>query len=196
MPLSRFIDLTCNDYRGAVVIEGNPPESEIESAIDVIRNQYADTTGDGEFRHYLALYKSITHIDLTLSQVAKLVETMRQAYNPLLAQALNKLVSANFVFDISKPAEYDELLNRCIRRSNGSKIERDLKKMQYDALIKKFSDQNKKPVPEYFIDTLIALSNHAGNHLSAETITVYEFCKRLKMLNDQAEKSKTKRRRA
>jgi hypothetical protein len=183
LPLSRFIDLVVKDYKGAVIIEGNPPEHEINLAIEEIRQQYADAIGDAEYKHYLILFRQIAEIELTLSEIYSFVETMRSVYHPLLAKALNSLLKTNFEFDVTKKDEYDKLLDRCLRRSNGFKIDRDLKLLRYRSIEEKLKKDNHKPSEEYFTEMLITLSDHAKFHLTPDNITVGEFCNRIQKLN-------------
>lgn len=186
MPLSRWMDLIVDGYSGAVVKSGNPPEHEIAKAENELRIQYADAIGDAEYRMYVNAIKEVASLEMTLSQIHNLVRALADTYVPQFVKALNKLLHSNLVFDVTKPQEYDESLQRAIRRSAGLKIRRDLKQAALVKMEEKYNGTGKVS-REYYLGVLISLSNDAGFRMNENDITVWEFCERIKRLNRKNE---------
>jgi hypothetical protein len=190
LPLSRWIDLTVNGYNYAVVKSGNPPEHEVLNIISFLRQEYADAAGDGQYKMYCNLIKEITEKEITLTEIHNLVETLRDVYNPLLAKALNKLLGASLVFDVTKPNEYDKNLDRAINRSKSISINIALKNISLKAMEEKYAGSNLKPSNEYYLGILITLREDNGYHISPENITVWEFCEMIRRYNIKSKKKK------
>lgn len=182
LPLSRWIDVSVDGYLRALVKEGNPPELELKLAEHELRIQYSDAAGDHQYRLYVNLVNEISRLEILLKQIESLINTLRDVYNPVLAKELNSLLSTSFKLDISKPEEYDKLLDRCYRRSRGYNVTIALKKTALAEMEKKYQGQLSKPSREYYMGSLIALSDDAGYPLS-DQITVWEFLERIKRYN-------------
>lgn len=180
------MDLIVDGYSGAVVKSGNPPEHEIAKAENELRIQYADAIGDAEYRMYVNAIKEVASLEMTLSQIHNLVRALADTYVPQFVKALNKLLHSNLVFDVTKPQEYDESLQRAIRRSAGLKIRRDLKQAALVKMEEKYNGTGKVS-REYYLGVLISLSNDAGFRMNENDITVWEFCERIKRLNRKNE---------
>lgn len=190
MPLARWIALTVDGYEGAVVKSGNPPRHELLEAIHNLRTQYADAIGDGEYRLYCNLIKEITELELTLTQIDSLVGTLRNAYTPVLAGALNRLLRTSFTFDITRLEDYDRNLDRCLNRAKGYKISVDLKKASLAAIEKKHKNAGATPTREYYESVLITLEDEAKFPLDPESLTVWQYCERLRRYNKKSEQLK------
>jgi hypothetical protein len=184
LPLSRFIDLTVDGYLRAIVKEGNPPEIELKKAESVIRIQYADASGDHQYKMYCTLLKEITDLEITLLEIHSLVNTLKEVYHPFLAKALNELLRSNLVFDVMNPEEYDRNLIRAINRSKGIKINIDLKTIAFKAVETKYTESGGKATREYYMGILITLSEA---YPLSDNITVWEFCERIKRFNKKHE---------
>lgn len=192
IPLSRWMDLTVDGYKQALVKQGNPPEHELLKAENTLRVQYADAIGDHEYRIYCNSIKEITRLEIILAQVHNLVNTLREVYHPLIAEKLNRLLQSNLVFDINDPEQYDINLQRALNRSKSIKISIDLKKITVVKLEDKYTAHGEgKSTREYYMGILIELSDSAGYPLS-DNITVWEFCERIKKHNKKAEVLNTK----
>lgn len=183
MPLARWIDLTVDGYTKALVKEGEPPEHELRIAEQDLRIQYSDAAGDQQYRLYINLSKEITELEITLLQIEKLIDTLRTAYHPVLAKELNRVGRFSLVYDVTKPKQYDENLDRAFRRSRGLNVTLQLKRIKITEIEKKYSAKNGGPVTrEYYMGMLIVLSDEAGYPLN-DQITVWEFLERIRRYN-------------
>ena len=182
LPLSRWISLTVDGYLHALVKDGTPPEAELRKAEHDLRIQYSDAAGDNQYRHYINLVNEITRLEITLLQVESLINTLRHAYHPLLAKELNRICGTSFSFDISKPEQYDLNLDRCFRRSRGHNLAINLNKIKIQEIEKKYKGDGGTATREYYMGTLIILSDEAGYPLT-DQISTWEFLERIRRHN-------------
>jgi hypothetical protein len=191
LPLSRWIDLTVDGYTKAIIKEGDPPQIELIKAENNLRIQYADAIGDHEYRLYCSIAKEITEQQIILTQIQNLVDTLRGVYQPVLAKELNRIMRTSFVFDVHNGVEYDKTLDRIINRSKGIRINMDLQTIRLKKLEEKYQSGG-KPTREYYIGILLTLSDAAKRDLS-DSMTVWEFCERIKRHNKANEIKPLKR---
>lgn len=176
----------------ALVISGNPPMEELQKAEHLLRLQYADAVGNYEYIMYANVMKEVTRLEVTLAQIEELIKILRKAYHQNLVNDLSQLLNYKVVLDVMKPEEYDNALDRALRRSKGIKLAIDFKKMELAGIEKKFESGNHASASrEHYLGVLIALSNDAKYPVT-ELITVWEYCERLRIYNKKAELSKPK----
>lgn len=180
------MDFTVDGYLKALVKEGNPPEHELLTAGNELMVQYADAIGDAEYRMYCGVIKEIGKLELTLSQIHSLVNTLKDVYSPVFVKELNRLLKTDFLLDVNNPAEYDKILSRFLNRSKIFKIRIDLKRIELGKLEQKYKVEEGKANREYYMGVLISLSDDAGIQLT-DNITVWEFCERIKRCNRKNE---------
>lgn len=168
----------------ALVISGQVPEAELLKTEMDLRVQYADAMGDGEYRLYCETLKEITRMEITVAQIRELVKSLKDVYVEKFTALLNDLLHTKFVFDVSKPAEYDKTLSRVLARSKELELRIGLKRAALQQIEKKF-DGGGKPTREYYLGILIHLSDIAGYEIK-ENITVWAFCQRINQANKAA----------
>lgn len=187
LPLSRWMDLVVDGNRFALVKSGEPPLAELYKTEADLRVQYADAIGDNEYRLYCNHINEITRHEITLAQIQSLVAALREAYVPAFEQSLNRLLLTSFKLDVTKPDEYDKTLQRALNRSKGIKLTIDLKRLSIAKLEEKYTGgTGQKATREYYMGILIDLSD-AAHYPLADTITVWEFCERIRKHNKKAD---------
>jgi hypothetical protein len=186
MPLNRFIDVVVDDNFAALIITGYPPIEDLMTAWAQIKGEYADASEQQEHRMFISLFKEVNILALNLQTINCLVEMLEQIYVPEFASALNKLLNTSFQFDPTDPVKYKSTLKNCLMRSKAIKINMDLKRLQLEAMQGKVDEPDKKVTREYFQSILITLSNHVKYQVQ-DSITVYEFCDRMKRYNRECE---------
>jgi hypothetical protein len=184
LPLTNYVNCLVNDNLYALVIEGQAGADVgvLQMAWLGIQQQYADAVGDSEYSHYLTLYRDVHVLNAKYEMVKEILNLMQVHYDDRLAKIINDELSTSFVFDWNNQEEYNKTIQRCINRSKALKLRMDMVKASYEAIQSKF-EQGKKPDRNYFQSILITLSDHAGYHIT-DQITVYEFCDRIKRLNN------------
>jgi len=187
----------------ALIISGLPTEEELQKAWETISGQYIERIGSNEYKMFLAIYKEISILKITLDQVNFIAArenkekgippgVLRLYYVEELAMELNKLVGANFKFNNNDPQSYHADLDRSINRSKSIKIQLDLKLLSFEAIEKKnIASGKEKPSREYFTSVMVTLSDFAKYQLP-DTIKMGEYCERLKRFNKACEQSKKK----
>lgn len=177
LPLCKFIECTVDGNLAALITGGLPAEEQLLLAWADINEQYADAMGDNDHKLINKLFKDITILAIDYGQIQALIEVLRNhRYNPL-EERLNSLLYTNFKFADNRQKELDT----CYRLSKSILVKIDLKTAQQEALKAKQVNGN-KPTREYFFFWLINLSDHA-RYPVPDTITVFEFCERIKRFN-------------
>lgn len=189
LPLNRFIDIMVDDNYAALVITGYPSEQDLLAAWLQIQGEYADAIGDNEHRMYISLFKEVTLLNVTLKTINYLVEILEKVYYSEFVKNLNKLLNTTFQLDPADPVKYKATLKNFLMRSKAIKINLDMKEMQLKALQEKNQEPGKKATREYFQSILITLSDHATYQIH-DSITVFEFCDRIKRFNKYCEQVK------
>lgn len=195
LPLYLFINCAVDKNIHSLVIEGEVEKEKLELAFADIQGQYSDMMGDTEYKHYTTIVKNLAIANCTIDQVEECIAALRLfPYQPGF-EVLNKLLNYDFKLNYENKEEYYKQLDRAYRRSRGLVISRDLLQRQFEATKDKFKgDGNKEITRAYFIDWLIALSNHVQTTIT-DQITVYEFCKRVKDFNHYVERQQHGRNR-
>jgi hypothetical protein len=189
LPLSNYIDGTVNGNISAIIKSGVCQDDiELLQAWADINQQYAEAIGDHEQKLFLSLYKEVNKLAIVIDEVAKLVSLLEKYYVKEFADILNNILGTTFKFEVKDPESYDKDLKRCLTRSKGYKVQLDLKASQLKA-IQERQRPGVGPTHEYYQSVLITLSDHAGYRVD-NSITVFEFCDRIKRLNKQLEEAK------
>jgi hypothetical protein len=158
--------------------------------------QFADAIGNHEFIMFKNVFRDITVLSINLANVSMMIDVLRNIYTQAIADRLNKALGTKVVFNQLTPDAYQKALDGCVMRSKSIKIKIDLLEMQQNAMKAKH-EQGGAANWEYYQSMLITLSDHVKYELR-ETITVYEFCTRVKRFNkhcDDLEKQKLKLKR-
>lgn len=187
LPLSKFIEVYVDNNLYALVIEGEADLEKLNEAWNVIVEQYNAALGDEEQKMYQLLLADLTNLTIDYTIINELVQVLVLRYHKPFADEINSILRTSFAFNWDKPEQYREELKRCERRSNSIKTQIKLKQAEFDSIEKRVTDKNEnpnsKPSREYFISVLINLSNHSKYQIS-ENINVYEFCTRIRNLNE------------
>lgn len=185
LPLVNYIDCVVNGNLYALVIDGIAPENSealLGSAWMDIQQQYADAVGDSEYSHYLFTYRDLHVLNATYQMVQGVLDVMRYHYDERLAGIINDSLSTSFIFDPNNQEEYNKTIQRCINRSKALKLRMDMVRASYEAMQSKF-EGSQKPDKNYFSSILTTISDFVGYQVTNQ-ITVFEFCDRIKRLNN------------
>lgn len=192
LPLSRFIDVLVDQNIYALIITGKPSDIELLEAWSDIQIQYADAIKDNETRMLATLGKELNRLKITHQQILDAIKVLKNYYTPQFANMLNKLLSTSFKFDVRLKEDYDNDLKRAANRSKGIMIAIQLKQKAYDAMRTKFGTSDQKVTREYFQGILITLSDFVQYRVG-DNIAVFEFCDRIRRLNQHNETIKNKK---
>lgn len=177
LPLCKFIECAVDGNLAALITAGLPTQEQLLLAWAEINDQYADAMGDNDHKLLNKLFKDITILSIDYGQIQALIEALRNHRYKPFEERLNTLLYTNFKFADNRQKELDT----CHRLSKSILVKIDLKTAQQEALKAKQTSGN-KPTREYFFSWLINLSDHA-HYPVPDTITVFEFCERIKRFN-------------
>lgn len=187
LPLRVFIEVSCNDNLAALILSGFPSELELFNAWQTIKEEYALAMGNQDQALYVNLFKQVQKLQLTIEQIDIAVNVLKWVYVEAFAVQLNKLLNTTLHFPVNDPGTYEKNLKKCISLAKRFQITIDMKLAQLEAMQKTMAKADSGDVKavnkEYFYSILITLSDHAEYPIH-DTITVYEFCERIRRLND------------
>lgn len=191
LPLNRFIDIIVDENILALVISGRPTDEQLNKAWEDISLQYADAIKDNEYKLVTSLQKEINTLTITYNLIQEAIKTLKDFYTKQFAVELNALLKSSFKFDIRFPDDYDNDLKRAKGRSKGILLQLQIKQSAYDAIATK-RNSGGKATREYFSGILITLSDYVKYRIG-EDITVFEFCDRIRRVNQYYESQKLKK---
>lgn len=189
LPLNRFIDAAVDSNLSALIVRGFPARHDLYEAWQNIISEYSDALGDAENKLYLSLSKEVAILSITLKQIEMLIKVLSDVYYPPFVDELNKMLRIKYQFDPSDPEDYGKKLKSCFNRSRSIKIEIDLKSSRLQAMEEKHASKKSPYTRQYFQSVLITISDYAKYQIP-DTITVYEYCERLRRFNDYCEQMK------
>jgi len=193
LPLNKFIDVVVDGNIYALVISGDPTKDQLLQAWNDIVLQFADAIKDQESRLFFQKERELNIIRLTHHQILECIKLLERIYAKQFADMLNRLLGSSFKFNVLTAQEYDKELRAAYSRSKGIKIDMNLKEMAYEKMKQKFEETGKKPTREYYQGVLITLSDYARYPILETTITVYEFCERIRRINYINDQQKMKK---
>jgi hypothetical protein len=186
LPLHCFIDCLVDGNLARLVIEGEPEPGELLKAWQAIQVQYADAMKDKEYMHFVVTQRQVLELQVFIGQVELLINELTSFYVAAFHAKLNKSMRHEFKLDPSNPEQYDGELLRAKRRTQGFKIDLQLKEDALHKLEARMSGKGSTPTREYFITLKVRLQNQLKREISFD-MTTYEFCETIRQAKDEAE---------
>lgn len=186
LPLRAFIDCAVDGNLKVLILEGKVPDDILHAAWSDLQESYTELLGGAEARLSLNLYKRIHKLSANLVQVHVLLQVLQDYYVKEFAAHLNNLLNTAFPFDVTNEEQYNQNLQSCITRSKKLEIDLELKKENWEQIQKGSDKAGEKVTREYFIEVLVALTNHSKVPIT-DAISTYEYCHRIKQLNKYLE---------
>ncbi len=191
LPLRIFINCLVEDNLSLLIITGTPTPDQLEDAWEKISDEYTTALGDNEFKLCLILQKEVAQLTTSFKLVHYAVGILQMVYYKELAEELNKLLGTAYHFDVKNPKAYKRELQLCLSKAKQYKMKLDIKSKNLEVIESKQKGKSQKPTKAYFQSILISLSDHA-KYAIPDTITVYEYCERIRRLNQYVEQTKKK----
>jgi len=189
LPLKIFIKCLCDKDPDQLIIKGKPPKEELTQAWVNILQEYSDAVGSNEHKLYLSLYREVSLLKINFDLTEVLIEILELEDTQFWKDELNKIHGTQFRFGEEKHND----LRRIASRNKALKVQIDLKLIQFNEIEKKHRFKQEEPANEnYYNSILITLSDHAKYQI-LDSITVFEFCERIKRLNKYYETLKNKK---
>lgn len=188
MPLRIFVKCSCEKDLKYLVRSGAPTEAQLAEAWVNIVQEYSDAIGSHEYRLYLSLYKEVSLLKIDYEMAKAAIEILELCDDNRIKDSLNKILMTTFKFGDNKFEE----LRKCKSRIKNFKIQIDLKVIQFNEIEKKNRGVKKEVDEKYYESLLITLSDYAKYRI-IDSISVFEFCERIKRLNAYHETLKKKK---
>ena len=170
--LDTFIRCLIHKDFSGLVIKGNPPEIDIQSAWDYLYAEYCDLSGSVSEKRILSLGREIGMMEAKLLTIRTCVLVLSLRYSQRMVDLLAKN-GYKYPLNYANREEYMHTLDMILKRSRTISITIEQKVYEHNKLKKKYEGQ---PVTEeYFDELLVELSRFMGDMLHKDQITVTEF---------------------
>jgi hypothetical protein len=180
--LETFLDcLYENDFSG-LVIDGQPTEEEIKSAWQKIYLEYCTLIQDGQYNEVFELTKDINTTNAKITLVDGIVKHLVVGFDQELVTVLNAFSLRCDLREEDYPDAVIKKLNGVISRAKKWLIGLELNEQKL-SLIQ--SENTEKTTRDYFDDMMLLINKYNGYHVRKTELTVTEFCKTIKKLNEQ-----------
>lgn len=176
------MSVTIDKNLSALIISGYPPIAELVIACNKMIEQFADEMGDQETRLYNRLYAEINSLNIDYEIIETLVPLLRRIYYKPFCDKLNEILKHDFDFDYTDQEDYQDDLDRCMKRAKSILISRDMKKLTFEQ-IEKDSKGGQPATKENYLGMLLQLSEMTHYHLAPGDITAWEYCQLVKKWN-------------
>jgi hypothetical protein len=180
LDLERFLDVLYDKEFDRLIIEGSPPEQAIKDAWNKIYLQYSEMAGDGSYNEALDKTTKVNLLNGKIFLINGIVQHLKMGFDPELVKMLNFM---GYPCDLKLGDDPEPKLKQVIARAKRLVIEmetaqRDLEKLQAIATTGTGRD--------YYDDWLDALSRHRAYTVKAKDITVTQFFKAIKRVNEES----------
>lgn len=182
LPLYLFIDCMVDDKIHSLVISGNPTPEELQDAWADILMEYNEVMADNEGKLFFSLHKQILQKEIELRMIDHALFVLKSEYIPRLVDTLNKLFSSGILLDPTDQDDYHNKLQIFRNLKASILMNRDMKRIQYEAIQAKRSQSSQRPDRRYFQTILLNLSDYVKYEVD-ENISVFTFCERFRRLN-------------
>ena len=211
LPRNKFVDCDVDNNLASLII-GTVPDPEtlknlypaLNDAWNNILSQYGERVGSNEYKMYVALYKEISLLRITLQQITSLAGRekkdeegniiqpaglLRLYYVEEKAKELNELLKTSCRFNNLDAKSYHAELDKCINRSKAIKIQLDLKLLTFHSIEQKHKGKvEQKSTRQYHDSMLVTLSDFVKYNLP-EDMKMGQYCERLNRFIQACEKT-------
>lgn len=184
LPLEKFIACAVDDDYTALIKKGKPNKYFLKKAWTVILEQYQTAIGDSEHKEFLSALRAVHLYDLHIKSIELCVAQLRLAPTEYFIKELQAIDRpfCRVKLDWSDQVSYQAALDKCLARVKGNRMDLKIKKMHFEALLKKKNAAGKEKTKmerKDYISNLITLSAE-GFPIQIKDITTFEFCERLR----------------
>lgn len=214
--MRRFIEVVCELSLTALIYEGQPDEEEkaglfdrLEEAWKTIQQEYSDAIGESDYKFYINQQRNVSMLLTKYKTLMAILEVMErfpfdlvEYWNEEELQAIktemgfhhaevNKLVSQQFIFDISDEKKYRIELKKATSMGKNFKVIFDRKNQELKDIETKTGQTNKGeetvPVTRRYFQTMLIFLGDNINTVLDDSMTVFAFCERIRRYNAHQE---------
>lgn len=178
--LDRFLEVLIDkDYR-RLIIEGDAPESVLKEAWATIYLQYCELQQDGTYNELFDKTKKIQEINGRITLLDGIVQHLQLCYDALLVKMVNEMGIGLELESSEDPMKKLKMVQGRIKRMilDMQNMEQEIEGMQHE--------KRETNGIEYYEDWLSAMSRAYGYAVRAKDISVMQFVRNQKKLNEQS----------
>jgi hypothetical protein len=186
LELDRFLDVLYDKDFDRLIIEGQPPEQVIKDAWNKIYLQYTELANDGSHNEVLDKVTQVNVLNGRIILINGIVAHLEIGYDEDLVKMLNQLgIPCDLKAD-EDPAKKLKAVNARAKRMvvQMEILQKELYNMQ--------ETTEKVQGRDYYDDWLDALSRNRMYAVKAKDITVTQFFRAIKRLNEESVKNQMK----
>jgi hypothetical protein len=180
--LDRFLDVLFDGDCGRLIIQGEVPEETLREAWNDIYLQYTELTQDGAYNELFDKTQKIQELNARITFLDGAVLQLQMSYDPLIIRILNEMA-------IPLSLEPDENPMKKLKavQARGKRMILEMEKLQKE--VAQLQQEKRESIGwEHFEDWLSIMSKSFGYAVKAKDISVIQFVKNQKKLNEQAQK--------
>lgn len=162
-----------------LIIEGEVPEEALKEAWRIIYSQYCEMMNDGTYNELLDKTKKMQDLNARITLLDGIIQHLQMKHDPALIDIVNKMAIPLTLEVDEDPAKKLKMVQGRVKRMifDLGKLEKELEDLQ--------KIKQAETGLEYFDDWLSIMSKQYGYAVRAKDITVAQFVRNLKRLNEQ-----------
>lgn len=163
-----------------MIIEGDAPESVLKEVWAAIYLQYCELQQDGTYNELFDKTKKIQELNGRITLLDGIVQHLQLCYDPLLVKMMNEMGIGLELEATEDPMKKLKIVQGRIKRMimDMQNIERDIEGLQ--------NEKRETNGLEYYEDWLGAMSRAYGYAVRSKDISVMQFVRNQKKLNEQS----------
>lgn len=177
--LDRFRDVLQEKDYSRLIIEGNPPESVLKEAWSAIYLQYCEIMQDGTYNELFDKTKRIQEFNARITLLDGIVMHLQLSYDAVLVKIVNEM---GIGLDLKSDEEPVKKLKQVQGRMKRMILDMENLKKEVAALE---GEKKETATMEYFEDWLSIMSKSYGYAVRDKDISVIQFVRNQKRLNEQ-----------
>lgn len=179
LELDRFIGVHYDRDYSRLIIEGEVPEEVLKEAWLIIYSQYCEMMNDGAYNELLDKTKKMQELNGRISLLDGIVQHLQMKHDRALIEIVNKMAIPLILEVDEDPAKKLKMVQGRVKRMifDLGKLEKEVEDLQ--------KIKQAETGLEYFDDWLSIMSKQYGYAVRAKDITVAQFVRNMKRLNEQ-----------
>lgn len=190
LELDRFLDVLFDRDYSRLIIKGEPPEEVLKEAWASIYLQYCELVQDGAYNELFDKTKRIQELNGKVALLDGIVQYLQLSYDADLVKMVNELGIGLELNALDDAPQKLKIVQGMIKRLI---IDMNILKKEVEALEEEGKSNNGL---DYYEDWLTIMSKHFRYAVRAKDISVMQFVRQQKKINEQNVKQQRKQQHA
>jgi hypothetical protein len=180
LELDRFLDVLFEKDYSRLIISGDVPEDVLKEAWASIYLQYCELTADGSYNALFDKTKQIQEMNGKIALLDGIVQYLQMCYDPDMVKIVNEFGIGLDLTAADDAAKKLKMVQGFIKRMI---VDMGILKKEVEAL----EEEGKTHTGlDHYEDWLMVMSKASGYAVKAHDITVMQFVRQQKKINEQA----------